>query len=310
MNNKLLFFRSLIAACTIIMQFWIIFLVFNNDYICRSYFTNGDSSDNQKDCIVSSSQISQWHCTCKYFNNEEVCSTWNDRASCVEIDFYMRVFDDGTLALASFIFIPLIIIEIWRSFFTITRMCNCDAPLSLITFDYCSIFGFITILLNPSIFDVPVPSTHIESLMILIDAASIGLIFQYSIVSKTSIHEPFMLVALVLNCCDSICYLLNMYILNRQIRINKQKNINEQNKKSNDDSVPKNLVEAKVDDLKHIELHALPQNSKQNNVEQSNIQNKEANNNDVALENLNESSVFLTISPSIQPPPYVEKEVS
>src|SRR3982751_3995165 len=109
--NKVILLRSFIAGCTTIMQFWIIVVVFHNDFVCRKEYYNTNSQGNKMACIVSLNSITQWHCKCQFFYASNFCAN----NQCTEVDYWMRVFDDGTLALASFIFIALLIIECYRS---------------------------------------------------------------------------------------------------------------------------------------------------------------------------------------------------
>ncbi len=214
--NKIVFLRSLIAGCATIMQIWIAIVIYNNDYLCRTGFSSSNSSiGNQQECISTLNDFSQWHCTCRYFSTTTICEKSEE---CIYIEYWMRVFDDWSVALASFVFIPLVIIESWRSWWMIQKIFGNNDTGST-SFDFCSPFGFLAMILNPSCFNIQIPSTHEESFMVIIDGLSIGLIFQYCAASKTSISVPFILITLISSCCNGVGYLLNLYILNYQHQV-------------------------------------------------------------------------------------------
>jgi hypothetical protein len=213
MHKILLLSSSFIACVTIIMQLGMDIIVFSNDYNCRTLFDSASTSvGNKMQCMASLNTI-QTQCKCEYFGNN-----YDDNGNL--INFWMRVFDDGTLAMASIIFIILMLVEIVRSYFMILRICDVKVN-GLTTFEYCSVFGFFALVLNPSSFYDNIPGTHIESIMIIVDILSIGLIFQYCNAFETSIenisdHRIFILIALIMSICNGLRNILNLYCVNRQ----------------------------------------------------------------------------------------------
>jgi len=183
--NKILFLRALIAGCATIMQFWTTFLIFNNDYQCRTKF-------------VSCADVE-----CKTIHYT---------------DYWMRVFNDLAVATASFVFIPLVLIEAWRSSWMIGKICCGGDDSSVSSFEYCSPFGFLAMVLNPGCFNTKISSTRAESFMIIIDCLAITLVFQYSVITDTSIMVPFMLAILVSSSCNGLGYLLNIFSINYRLQ--------------------------------------------------------------------------------------------
>lgn len=219
MNKILLLLGSSIAACAFIMQMWVCIAVFNNSYLCRTGFSDANTSNiNEINCKISLNSTEQWHCTC--------------RVSASYYIAWMRIFDDASVTLASFLFIILVLIEFYRSFYTVQTICG-EEIRNLTTLEFFSPSGFVALILNPSNLDNPIPSTYFESSVIVVDALSIGLIFQYCSASKTSIDEPFILIALISSCFDGIRCILNLYFLNCLRRIAKRKIHTRNDKKSN-----------------------------------------------------------------------------
>lgn len=226
--NKLLLFRAFIAGVATIMQFWLSIVVFNNDYQCRQEFRAWNSSINQQKCLESLNDVSEWHCKCEWFGSRTVCSPC-DQTSCEYTDYWMRVSNDWAVAIAVFIFSALALIEGWRSLSMIAKIC-CNDSSELSSFEYCSPFGFLAMLLNPASFDIRIKRLPAESFMIVIDCLTIGLVFQYSSFSQTSINDPLMIVILVSSSCNGLGYLLNIFLINYQDRIvakNKHKIVQE-----------------------------------------------------------------------------------
>jgi hypothetical protein len=210
MQKILLLLGSLIAGIASITQIWMSIIVFYSDYLCRNqfYYTN-TSIGNEMDCINSLNSIHQLHCKCEYF------STVYEYEGTYAIDIWMRVFNDGLVALASIILILLVIAEFFRSYKTIFIICGYDIY-ELTTFEYYSISGFFALILNPASFNTYIFSARLESCMVIVDALSIGLIFGYSSSSQTSMSDPFILVTLIISCLNGLRCLLNLYRMNNQ----------------------------------------------------------------------------------------------
>lgn len=217
MQKVLLLLSSLIAGVVSIMQIWMCIIVFRDDYNCRTYFNNANSSTlNEMECI-STNSTEQFHCICRY----SYLNSWEN------VD-WIRVFDDGSVAMASIIFIMLVIIEFLRAPCMIYVICGSEM-IDLTTLQYCSIFGFFALMLNPSSLDKYIPATHCELFMVIIDVLSIGLIFHYCSASEISIYEPFYLTTLILSSCNGLRCIFMIYHINYQRFIEKQnKNLSRQ----------------------------------------------------------------------------------
>jgi len=258
--NKILFCRAFIAGIATVMQFWLSVVVFNNDFQCRTAFTNSNSSVNQQNCVDTLDSVSEWHCTCEWFTSS-VSVLCNNGRDCQYhyTDLWMRVFNDWVVVTASFVFIPVVLIEAWRSFNMIGEIC-CDGkgayPLS--NFEYCSLFGFLAMVLNPACFNTQISSNRADSLMIIIDCLTIGLVFQYSAAINVSIMTPYMLATLISSSCNGVGYLLNIFLINYRLQNqHARKNLHSTQEKFIDHSVQVPVA--------HLPLPP-PYNNKEKNV--------------------------------------------
>lgn len=233
MMNKILFIRAFIAGCATIMQIWLTVVVFNNDYQCREEFYQGNNStENKMQCMATLDNLSPWFCSCRYW------ATVND-------DYWMRLFDEWSTAMASFIFIPLVIIELCRSIPMIYNIFGGDFTVT--SFEYCSPFGFLAMILNPISFHVKITKTYGESSIILIDILSIGLIFRYCYVTNQSVTDtPSITVTLISSVLDCLGYLLNLYILNYEYQMKKQRNIQRLLDKNENSEKPRIVIDSNV----------------------------------------------------------------
>jgi len=196
MKLSLLFIGSFIACVTIIMQFWMSGIVFHYSYMCRTKFDNSDVSVvNKMACINSLNDTMLWNCTCQYFN------AWYGKGG-VEVDVWMKVFDDGSVALASLVFIFLIFAEVPRICSMVAKIYGIEIWY-LTTYDYFSVFGILALVLDPSICNKNISSTYGETLVIIIDILAIILVFQYTNALNTSISYPVFLLTLITSSCDA-----------------------------------------------------------------------------------------------------------
>ena len=203
--NKLLCVRSFFAACAIFTQILMVGFVFYNDFQCREEFYFGNSVENKKDCIGSLDTLPQWHCKCKYWgtNTLKVKS-----GKTYTVDYWMRLFDEWSVVMASIIFIPLILIELYRSVVAIRKICGVGDAMT--PFKYCSFLGFFAMILDPAFFNTNVPNTCGESAMIIIDILIIGLFFRYCFVTNTSIiNASYFIYIPVLSMCNALGSLVN-----------------------------------------------------------------------------------------------------
>ena len=209
MNKISILLGSFIAGLASVMQIWLDIIVFHNDFICRQGFSYANTSIyNKMNCINSLNDLEQWHCTCR---DDGTLYDVNNQG--YDVEKWMRIFDDGSVALASLTFIVLVVVEVIRSCVMIPRICG-DEISDLTTCEYCSPMGFFALILNPSSFDEYIPSRRGESCMIIVDMLSVGLIFQYCKASNTSINDPFILVVLIINCCNALRSILIQYRIN------------------------------------------------------------------------------------------------
>ena len=216
MRKCLLILGAFITGCATIMQLWLSGIVFNNDYQCRTLFYSSNTSiGNKMQCINSLNSTLEWHCACRV----EVINYNGDE----NIDCWLKISNDWAVYLASLhVFIPLVIVECIRALAMLFTICG-DVH-SFSTFEYFSVFGFFVMLLDPTIFHNNIPSSRIESALILIDTGTIVLIFQYTSVINVAITDPFYLVTLIASCCNGLRCILIIYYLNRQryIKMKKQ----------------------------------------------------------------------------------------
>lgn len=98
-----------------------------------------------------------------------------------------------------------------------------DENINVTSFEYCSILGFLALILNPVSLHKEIQGTREESLMIIIDSLTIGLLFRYCYSTSLTIQTPFVMVTMISSCCNGFCHLLNIYILNYQDHMKKLK---------------------------------------------------------------------------------------
>ncbi len=196
-------FGSLISSCAIVSQFGITGVVFHNDVMCRQLFATFNNSDqNEMACKNSLLNITEWNCSCR----SQVLSPY----------FWIRISNEGTVAMGSLLFITLVILF---SFQCMLLWDNYEEKnISFTSFELLSILGFLLILFFPKVqfyiekekWNILIPITSIG---MLYDFFSIGLVYQYS--SHLSI---FQIVVIAASGVDIILRFIVNYIIRRKFR--------------------------------------------------------------------------------------------
>jgi hypothetical protein len=175
-------FGSLISSCSMVTQFGITGVVFHNDVICRQLFNIYNNSDqNEVACKQSLPNLTEWKCDCR---SQVFSPTW------------IRISNDGAVAMASLLFIALVVLSFFQCMLWYD---NFDAKkFSFSSFEAFSVWGFLVLLFVPDLqiyvekekTKILIPLTVI---VILYDFFTIGLVFQYS--SNLSVFEIIVLIA-------------------------------------------------------------------------------------------------------------------
>jgi len=211
MNKLSLLIAAFITGFATIMQLWLSINVYINDANCRTEFCNDKSSIiNKMNCYNSVNNTTTWHCDCRYDGTH-----YNETIG--NVDCWLKISNDFSVFLASLpVFIPLILIAMWREIVMIFKILGCDAYEEFTTFEYFSAFGFIAMVLDPAVFDKKIQSNREEAAAIIIDIGAIGLVFQYSNFIGASFMDPFFLVTLIASCCNALRCVYIVYYINLQ----------------------------------------------------------------------------------------------
>ena len=202
MSLLLFVLGSLISSCSVIVQFGITGVVFHNDVMCRQQFYNFNNSDqNELACKNSLSNVTEWNCSCR----SQMAVSW------------IRISNDGTVAMASLLFIALVLL----------LTCQCllwcgnfgKNNLTFSSFELFSLFGFFIIVFVPHTqlymesqkTNILVPITAI---VMLFDFFAIGLVFQYYSTHSFSL-SVFAIVVLVASGADILLRCLVNYLIRR-----------------------------------------------------------------------------------------------
>ncbi len=210
-NKFFALLASLIATCAIITQFYLSIIIFNNDYVCRDVFNGANSSiDNKMNCENSLNNFNGSHCKCQYFWRYScyfdggTCSYDND----IIINYYVKVYDDTAVVLASFIFILQFIVQFVYNVY------------GLIALD----FFELSCCRFPKTFN-KIINIIWKSFTLVSTILTIGLIFRYCLISEIYYYELFIIFALICNCSNGICDIINIYLIYRYA--NNEKKYNE-----------------------------------------------------------------------------------
>jgi hypothetical protein len=198
MSLLLFVLGSLISSCSVIVQFGITGVVFHNDVMCRQQFPNFNNSDqNEQACKNSLLNVSEWNCSCR---------------SQMSV-FWIRISNDGTVAMASLLFIALVLLSTCQCLLWCGNFGKNNLTFS--SFELFSLFGFFIIVFVPHTqlymesekTNILVPITAI---VMLFDFFTIGLVFQYY-----STISVFAIVVLVASGVDILLRCLVNYLIRR-----------------------------------------------------------------------------------------------
>jgi len=223
--NYFAFLRSFTAAAAILALFYITTIVFVSDAHCRDNFASSDTSiGNKNACFEYIARVPNLHCNCQF--GMTLCTQCGKYPpnSGPSVDGWISVFDDGTLVYAAFVFIPLLLMELYRMYSMIDVIFyNND---SYRAFEYCSVLGWIAMIIKPYYLTEFASVTYQEIFAIVIDCFGIGLIFRYIQMTDASILDPNLLVTLILICGDIIGYCIDLcgvvlckYLHNRKCNV-------------------------------------------------------------------------------------------
>jgi hypothetical protein len=193
---------SLISSCSVIVQFGITGVVFHNDVMCRQPFYNFSNSDqNEIACKNSLSNVTEWNCSCR----SQMTVSW------------IRISNDGTVAMASLLFIALVLLSTCQLLLWCGNFGKNNLTFS--SFELFSLFGFFIIVFVPHTqlymksekTKILVPIT---AMVMLFDFFTIGLVFQYYSTHSFSL-SVFAIVVLVATGTDILLRCLVNYLIRR-----------------------------------------------------------------------------------------------
>ncbi len=191
--QKLLLFMAFIYSCNIIMQFGLTGIIFNEDFKCRSSFSN------MTECFDS--VIIPCHC----------------RAAFGQVIF-ISVFDELSVAMASILFISMAILEIRKIVFCGNSLILNQHHNHLSLLELLCPIGFFTILLTPAlkphIKHIKILCRQYSIFTILYDLLAIGLVVRYY--SQTNSKNPILIITIGLSSVHILFQMIELYIANRR----------------------------------------------------------------------------------------------
>lgn len=190
---------AILCSFAVVMQFGMSGIVFHNDFQCRKLFDSSNVTAINQQMCETSLIYPERQCYCVETMLMSYINGYN----------YFRVFDEGSVAMASLLFIAL----------TINEVCKILPLLDnqhVTFYEIFSVFGLISLILNPFL------QAHVElfrdkllirgsMLHVFIDAFAIGLVAQYPIK-----NTGFALITTIASVCDIIVRLVELYLANRR----------------------------------------------------------------------------------------------
>ena len=190
---------ALVSSCCTILQFGLTGMIFNEDWQCRTEFSN------MTEC--QQSLIGFCHCRESIIGDPKLS---------------VSVFDELSVAMASILFIGMTCLEIQRFIFCgYTLLCSSKNHHHLSLLELLSPIGFFTMLLTPALKntlkDVSFLCRQYSILTMLFDFLAIGTISRYSYETRTFIFEtPMLIVVGGFSIIDIFIRMGELYLANKR----------------------------------------------------------------------------------------------
>jgi hypothetical protein len=192
-----------------VSQFGITGIVFHNDVMCRQRFSNSNSTEsiNENACKQSLANLKEWNCDCR---SQPSTIVW------------MRISNDGSLAMASLLFISLVILVAIQC----GKLCCQDETNS---FELFSPLGLFAMLFIPDMQLYVIKEKYNTlsrdtAIVVFYDMFAIGLVCQYS----SFVLTPFEIVVVVSSCVDIILrFIVSNMIRQNVVKKEKSENVQE-----------------------------------------------------------------------------------
>jgi hypothetical protein len=171
------FLTTLVLTVVLGSQVWLSINVFTNYSLCREDFDSSNSSTvNYNECVksINLEPYITYGCECRV-------SSWYTEQ-------HVRIFNDGTVAAASLLFIAILVIETIRFLTMIIRFTgnkDYEDDIYFSDWQFSSLWGLLTIILNPNFADYLNKMgtkllTQFQFIMILLDGFALITLYLYN----------------------------------------------------------------------------------------------------------------------------------